>query len=376
MRVVLCGPYPVDLTRRPGGVISATIYLAQGLSRSPDVDLHVVAPTKEIGRDQTVEADNATIHYLAAARHRLVPNLLTNIKRIRRKIEEIDPDIVHSEGQMGTLASLRAGYPTVDTIHGISYRELRYASGAGRKAAVWLEGYLGKKALRSVTHAIPTSQYAADAYEGMTNAKMHLVYNPIDDAFLAAPNEEEPGRLLFGGNVIERKNVMGHLEVVRRLVGKHPNIRLRVAGGTPESDYFEECKAFVARHKLDENVMFLGVTPLEQMLEEHSRAAMLLLLSKQETAPLIISEALCAGKPVVASTAGGNAELVKHGETGYVAPWGDNDSFAGYVDTLLSDDGLRQEMGRNAREDARERFSIAAVTAQTIEVYREVIAGR
>lgn len=375
LRVVLCGPYPVDPSLRPGGVISATIYLAQGLRRRKDIELHIVAPTRDLQRDEVRKEQGATVHYLAANRRRIVPNLISGIGRVQRKIRDIKPDVVHSEIPLGALAGLKAGCPTVQTIHGISHMEVRYAPNFTRRAAVWLEGYLGRASVRKVRHAIPTSQYAADAYAGMTSAKMHLIYNPIDDAFFECPNLEEPGRLLFGGNVIERKNVLGHLEVVRRLRKKYPHLTLRIAGGTPEAAYLEQCRTFVSTHGLESNVVFLGAAPIAKMLEEHSRAAMLVLFSKQETAPLVISEALCAGKPVVASTAGGNAELVLHGGTGYVADWDDSDSLEKYVDGLLADDSLRKAMGAAAREDARRRFSIDAVTEQTVRVYEEVVAN-
>lgn len=376
MKVALVGPYPVDLSRRPGGVISAVIYLAQGLRQLSDVELHIVTTTKEVAQNTIVQERGATVHYLAEARKRIVPNLLANVGRIRDEIRKIDPDVVHSEAPVGTVAGLEAGYPTVHTIHGIAHREVAHAPGLKRKLAVWMEGRLGLKAVARAKHCIPTSGYAAEAFDGLSKAMMHLIYNPIDDAFFEVPNNEEPHRLLFGGNVIERKNVLGHLEVVRRLVGKYPDLKLRVAGGATEPEYHDRCTAFVAEHGLSDNVDFLGSTTVEQMREEMSMAKMLLLFSKQETAPLVIGEALCAGLPVVCSTAGGNASLVRHGETGYVAEWHDTDSFVKYVDAILSDEDLRADMRRKAREDARERFWIPAVTAKHIEVYKEAIADR
>src|SRR5690606_23617762 len=99
-----------------------------------------------------------------------------------------------------------------------------------------------------------------------------------------------------------------------------------------------------------------------------SKATMLLLPSKQETAPLVISEGLSAGKPVVASTAGGIAGLVHHGETGYVAEWTETEKFVEYIDRLLSDDVLRRQMGARAREEASNRFTKDRVAARTMEV--------
>jgi glycosyltransferase involved in cell wall biosynthesis len=164
--------------------------------------------------------------------------------------------------------------------------------------------------------------------------------------------------------------------MTRRLVEKHPDLKLRVAGKIVDEAYFERCKSFVAEHNLGRNVDFLGMTTVETMMEELSRAAMLLLPSKQETAPLVISEGLSAGKPVVASTAGGIADLVHDGETGYVADWQDNDRFVECIDRLLCDDELRERMGRAAREEATRRFTRDRVAAETMKVYEELLGGK
>ncbi len=116
------------------------------------------------------------------------------------------------------------------------------------------------------------------------------------------------------------------------------------------------------------------MTTVDIMMEELSKANMLLLPSKQETAPLVISEALSAGRPVVASTAGGIANLVRHGETGFIAGWQQNDKFVEYIDRLLSDDKLRKQMGKAAREEALRRFTKEAVAEKTYGVYREALS--
>jgi glycosyltransferase involved in cell wall biosynthesis len=374
MRVALCGPYPLDPTRRSGGVIAATIGLSRGLRQHPDVDLHVISVVKGLAGDKVVNVDGATIHYVAAPSIKLVPNLLTNISRFARKLEEVRPDIVHGESPVGTLAGLRCGFPTVHTVHGIVHKEIRYSRGLGAKASTWLESVLAKRAISGVGHYIAVAKYSADAYSAWASGKMHLVYNSVEDAFFDIEDRAEPGRLFFAGSVIQRKNVLGHLKVVARLVEKHPEVVLRIAGGTPEPGYYGECRAFVESRGLGEHVVFLGQTATDQMYDEHSKAAMLLLLSCQETAPVVVSEAFAAGRPVVASTAGGTGELVKHGETGYLAIWDDTDAIVGHIDELLSNDDLRKQMGARAREDARRRFSIPVVANETVQVYKEVLA--
>ncbi|NLN75541.1 MAG: glycosyltransferase family 4 protein [Armatimonadetes bacterium] len=173
----------------------------------------------------------------------------------------------------------------------------------------------------------------------------------------------------------DRKNVLGLLEIARRLIENRPNLKLRVAGKIADENYYQQCLAFVKEHGIQSNVDFLGQTTVETMMEELSRATMLLLPSKQETAPLVISEALGAGKPVVASTAGGIENLVRDGETGYIANWRDNDRFVECIDRLMGDNQLREQMGKAARQEAVRRFSKESVAAQTVKVYEEALRG-
>ncbi len=230
-----------------------------------------------------------------------------------------------------------------------------------------------REAIAGVRHVIATSPYVVKEYSGVTDAKFHVIDNCIDPRFFDVANREEAGRILFGGLVYERKNVLGLLEIVRCLAESHPDIRLRIAGKIADRRYFQLCQQFVREHGLEEHVLFLGMTTVEQMMDELSRAMLLVLPSKQETAPLVISEALSAGKPVVASTVGGIPDLVRHGETGFLADWRQTGLLAEYIERILTDAKLRADMGYRAREEALNRFSKEKVAAQTVEVYREAL---
>ena len=70
------------------------------------------------------------------------------------------------------------------------------------------------------------------------------------------------------------------------------------------------------------------------------------------------------------------ADLVRDGETGYVADWRDNDRFVECIDRLLSDNALRRQMGKAAREEAARRFSKDRVAAETMKVYEELLGGK
>ena len=87
---------------------------------------------------------------------------------------------------------------------------------------------------------------------------------------------------------------------------------------------------------------------------------------------MVISEAMASGLPVITSLAAGAAELIDHGESGWLTadPW-DPDQIAEGLRTLAADPGLRQRMGAAARA-AIEAYTWDRVAEQTMAVYREV----
>jgi glycosyltransferase involved in cell wall biosynthesis len=91
---------------------------------------------------------------------------------------------------------------------------------------------------------------------------------------------------------------------------------------------------------------------------------------------MIIAQAMCAGKPVVSTAAGGVPYLMRDGESGFVVPMEDEAAFAERVLTLLGDTQLQSRMGNFGRQLANDLFRTESVAQQTIAVYREVLARR
>lgn len=98
--------------------------------------------------------------------------------------------------------------------------------------------------------------------------------------------------------------------------------------------------------------------------------------SRSEGLSQALLEAMALGLPVVASRAGGNADLVSHGDDGWLVPPRDGAAFAGALTQLLDDPDLRRRLGERARRTARERFSLARTAALTEAAYRIALARR
>jgi len=105
---------------------------------------------------------------------------------------------------------------------------------------------------------------------------------------------------------------------------------------------------------LDQRVHFAG--PQREMNQLYPGLACVVSSSHSEGMPLAVMEAMASARPVIGTNVGGIAELIEQGETGYLVPAGDSDAIAAHLDTLLSDEELRQRFGRRARDRVMERF--------------------
>jgi glycosyltransferase involved in cell wall biosynthesis len=102
-----------------------------------------------------------------------------------------------------------------------------------------------------------------------------------------------------------------------------------------------------------------------------SRSDLLLHLARMEGLPNVIIEAQLCGLPVVATPAGGTAEIVAHGRTGHVLPDADRvcpDQVRAAVDPFLDDPELTSRFGAEARRLASPKFKKEAVLAKTAQV--------
>ena len=109
--------------------------------------------------------------------------------------------------------------------------------------------------------------------------------------------------------------------------------------------------------------------------KELSTAALLVLPSFQENAPMVIAEAMAAGIPIVASNLCGIPDMVEDGKSGLLlTDPTDPDELASTLDQLLSNEELRRCLGESAKNRAEQLFHPTHVASQTIEVYKKAVS--
>lgn len=128
---------------------------------------------------------------------------------------------------------------------------------------------------------------------------------------------------------------------------------------------------------LAKRVTFIGEVPEEELpLYYHTCDIFVLPASERSEAFGIVQlEAMACGKPVICTELGTGTSYVNiHGLTGLVVPPRDPAALAGAIERLLSDRGLREEMGQRAKERVEKEFSHERMINSTLALYEEVFS--
>ena len=144
-------------------------------------------------------------------------------------------------------------------------------------------------------------------------------------------------------------------------------------------DASERLRALSARLGLDGKVTFTGRVDHEVLLDHLAAADIGVLPSSavQENFGLSMVEMMSFGVPVVCTELGTGTSFVNlHGETGLVVAPRDAPALAAALNQLLSDDGLRRRLGRNAGLRAHQMFSTEAMMRGMLSVYESVLGRR
>lgn len=95
--------------------------------------------------------------------------------------------------------------------------------------------------------------------------------------------------------------------------------------------------------------------------------------SYREGMPRAPMEAAAMGRPLVLSNVRGCRQVVQHGWNGFLVPPKSVEPLAEAIVTLLTDDRLREEMGRNSRQKAVRDFDEEEVIRKTLEMYDKLL---
>lgn len=295
-------------------------------------------------------------------------HLAASTVRLRRWLRASEIDVIHAHESAPALVAMIArvglSIPVIVTYHGSDPKRIKGF------------GAIARHADKVVT---PSYRAAEDLAElgGVPREKLSVIGLGVDPAPDDYPDDVAAlrSKLLGEGThlvvtiarIAYQKGIDVLVDCVQQLMKVQPGIRFVVIGDGPLE---REMKNLAREKGVDGHLTFAGRndTPFRFL-----RAADLMLLtSRWEALPISIVEAFQTGTPVVATDCSGVVQLVDD-SVGARVPVGDVEAITHSVSRILSDDSLREAMGRNALERSREdRFDPDHVHSIFEQLYRDI----
>ena len=155
----------------------------------------------------------------------------------------------------------------------------------------------------------------------------------------------------------------------------HPEVEFKVYG---DGDLRVELLAKARRLGLDGEKMFPGAfASRDELTRIMESTDIFLMASVLEGQPLAVAEAMAYGCPIVTTNVGGIPELIKDGVNGLLCPPENPECLAKKIELLIADPGLRESLGRAAREYYEQSaFEPRSVGEHFTSVYGAVLEER
>ena len=170
------------------------------------------------------------------------------------------------------------------------------------------------------------------------------------------------------------------LEAMAEVASKNHNIKGLIIGGLAELNYdrsiryLDRLHVMVKSLGLEEKIIFTGhrsdVPRLLAALDVVVHAS-----STPEPFGLTVIEGMAAGKPVVATAAGGVLDIIEDGVNGLLVPCKDSKAMAMAILQILSDRDKAEQMGLAARRRVTEKFTVKQQVTAVQKLYDSILRG-
>lgn len=333
----------------------------------------VVAAPRESTLLQRCQDRGITVCNEVLFDHRFRPlSLWKDVRLLRNIIAEQNIDLVHTHGSRDTWAgALAAGKttPFFRTRHNLKRNRTGMAN-------TWLYGRLrGLVAISQAVRAefeknqlVPMDRVAVihsavdltrfDLAADGTSIRRDLALDD-DDILVAAV-----------GRLAPEKGHAWLLDAAPDIFKKCRNVRIAIFG---KGELHDTLQAGILARGLEERFTLAGFH--ERVDRVYAACDVLVFPSLSEGLGTAVIEGLAMARPVVATAVGGIPEILTHGKTGVLVPERDSRALAEAVVDMVDDLAAAKEMGRRGREDVQDRFTVDALTEQTLSFYFQMLGA-
>lgn len=298
-------------------------------------------------------------------------------EKVRRQLDEFDPTIVHlaTPDLLGFRAMRYAQTSNIQIVSSyhthftsyLKYYNLQMLEMLGWKYLVWF--YSQCKHIY-----VPTTSMAEELTRHGIDEGIRIWARGVDIS-LFSPNRrslqwrkkqgisDEDRVVTFVSRLVWEKDLQTYVDALKKLLARSDRIKPMIVGDGP------------ARRDLEEmlpEACFTGFLTGNELAKAYASSDVFLFPSDTETFGNVTLEAMACGVPVVVADATGSKSLVEPGVNGYLATPRKPAEFAGCVESIIKDEGKREEMSKAARQKAL-AFDWEKVNQELLENYQEAL---
>lgn len=387
-RVLMLSQYPfAESDHALGGIMQTTYQLVAGFIalNDPRIELRLLSLNESCVRPQVRTYGSVTVLHIPKSRTRfgfILSEPFRLFWHFMRVLIEFRPQALHAQGNVSfIMLSLLYGRHSIQTVHGIFRNEQKTIPREQQNASMRLRFVLRRMLetfyMGAIATLVVTSTQLIELAKQIGGRKKNIVWidNSVDEGFFLSDavrterNLHPAARLLFVGLITPRKGLHFLLPAFRKLAASMPGVTLRIVGMDAAADYVTELKQEYADLVEARRIVFTGAISQKNLIEEYRSANIFVLPSLGETAPVSISQAMCAGLPVVATRIGGIPDMIVEDETGIIVPPGDAGALEKALTGLLSDNGKIHAMGEEGYKKGIARYHPESNAAKMLALY-------
>lgn len=292
------------------------------------------------------------------------------LRGVRKIIKTIQPDIIHShrykENALCYLASKGFRHiKLIATQHGMpeitqNKQPLKY------RITNWCNFMLLSRCFHATVAVSHEMKRTLTNRYGFNNDKTIVIHNGIsipDDAGFSLRDRFYVGS---AGRLFPVKNYPMMVDIAHLVAQKRDDIDFILAGDGPQKMLLTEK---IKDYGLQDRFILAG--HVDDMADFYRNLDLYINTSLHEGLPMSILEAMSLGKPVIAPNIGGMPEIITTGEEGYLLPGSDPNLFAEKCLEIFENNSKLEILSNNARKRIIDSFSIQAMGAGYLELYKK-----
>lgn len=373
-----------DLYPSIGGVQIHTLHLARSLV-ARGVDVFVITRHIE-GTPEFENVDGLPIYRIRARSNagKLATSLAFTTGALRVMAQRRDQfEIIHSHkvispATIGLLGKALLSKKLIINPHSTSLSgalaNLMHKRRSGPLRLAWMRRAADRFVAisRQVADDLTSLHIPADKIIAIPNGLDTGRFSPVQPEQRAAQRRAlhlPSGSLVtFAGRLDPVKQVSVLLQAWPAVLDRVPGTRLLILGDGPQRPALQKLAGDLG---IDEHVLFPGF--VDDVAGYLQCSDLFVLPSRSEALPVALLEAMACAVPAIASNVGGIPDIVRDGVNGRLVPSGDVRELANAIIHVLDDSALRHRLGRHARADILQEYTMEQVVDRFIALYQSLL---